>query len=341
MTEHKVSRCISTILVLLFVSVVSALAQTNKGAITGTVTDVKGGAIAGATVTVSNTQTGAERVLKTNADGNYEAPLLDIGTYKVTASAAGFETKSLDNVELHVGDKLPIDIQLPPTGTAEVVNVTAAASIIQTESSDRGSVITGRQITELPLSGRNFTLLATQLPGVARGSNVGFGGSGPDSRQFNNGDPRAGNGGPGSTNAQGDTPTARFARSGGGTLTVNGQRPTANNFSMDGVDNNEPQFGSIGVFPNPDAIAEFRVSTSIPPAEVGRASGAVINTTTKSGGNAFHGSLYYYGQNSALNAFHPILKRRRAEAEARGDLFVPDKAVQQIHEFGGTVGGPI
>ncbi|MFS8086623.1 MAG: TonB-dependent receptor domain-containing protein, partial [Acidobacteriota bacterium] len=106
---------------------------------------------------------------------------------------------------------------------------------------------------------------------------------------------------------------------------------------------NEPQFGTIGVFPNPDAIAEFKVTTSIPPAEVGRAAGAVINTSIKSGTNAFHGSGYYYGQNSALNAYHPKLKSDRAAAIARGvtNLAPFNKAVQQIHEFGFTIGGPI
>jgi len=82
------------------------------------------------------------------------------------------------------------------------------------------------------------------------------------------------------------------------------------------------------------------VTTSVPPAEIGRAGGAVINTSFTSGTNQFHGSGYYYGQNSALNAYHPILKRNRAEAIARNDINIPVKAVQQIHEFGGTVGGP-
>ena len=328
----------------LLISVVAplALGQTNKGTIVGTVTDPGGAVVTGARITVTNVNTGSERNVTTGEDGTYVVPLLDVGVYKVTAQSQGFKDVSRENILVQIGDRLRLDIQLTQTaGTSEVVTITSEPPILQSESSDRGSVITGREVTELPISGRNFTLLATLLPGVARGANVGFGGAGPDSRQFNNGDPRAGDGGPGSTNAQGDTPTARFARSGAGTLIVNGQRPTNNNFSLDGVDNNEPQFGTIGVFPNPDAIAEFKVSTSIPAAEVGRAAGAVINTTTKSGGNDFHGSLYYYGQNSALNAFHPILKRRRAEAIERGDPFVPDKAVQQIHEFGGTVGGPI
>ena len=331
----------STLTLLLFVCVTSALAQTNRAEITGNVTDPNGAAVQDATVRISNPATGSTREAKTTGEGVYSAPALDIGVYTIEVSASGFQTSRRENVKLSVGDKLGVDFVLQPGQVGETVTVTAEAPLVQTETSERGSVISGREVTELPLSGRNFTQLATLTPGVARAANAGVGGAGPDARQFNNGDPRAGSGGPGASNPQGDTPTSRFARSGGANLTVNGQRPTNNNFSLDGVDNNEPQFGSIGVFPNPDAIAEFRVSTSIPPAEVGRASGAVVNTTTKSGSNEFHGSLYYYGQNSALNAYHPILKRDRALAISRGDLFIPEKAVQQIHEFGGTVGGPI
>lgn len=319
----------------------ASLAQSNKAEITGNVTDQNGAAIKDATIKITNPATGYTREVKTSGDGTYSAPSLDIGLYTIEVSAPGFKTEKRAAVQLNVGDKLGLDIVLQPGQVSDVVTVTGEAPLVQTESSDRGGVVSGREVTELPLSGRNFTELATLTPGVARSANAGVGGAGPDSRQFNNGDPRAGSGGPNSSNPQGDTPTSRFARSGGGSLTVNGQRPTNNNFSLDGVDNNEPQFGTIGVFPNPDAIAEFRVTTSIPPAEVGRAAGAVINTTTKSGTNAFHGSLYYYGQNSALNAYHPILKRDRANAISRGDINIPVKAVQQIHEFGGTVGGPI
>lgn len=329
------------LLLLMLAFAVPSLAQTNKATITGTVTDAKGAVLEGATVTITSVGTNAEREVKTSSDGVYKAPLLDIGIYKISATAQGFQTTVLGNIELHVGDTLSIDVTLQPTGATESVTVTADAPLVQTESSERGNVITGRQITELPLADRNFTLLATLTPGVAVAANVSVGGSAADSRQFNNGDPRAGGGGPGSSNSQGDTPTSRFARSGGGTLTVNGQRPTNNSFSLDGVDNNEPQFGTIGVFPNPDVIAEFKVTTSIPPADVGRASGAVVTVSTRPGTNLFHGSGYYYGENSALNAFHPMLKRNRAIAIAQGDTFIPDKAVQQIHEFGGVIGGPI
>ncbi len=304
-------------------------------------TDQNGAVVPDVTVTVRNVGTNLERTVTTSGGGHYEVPSLDIGTYIITASKQGYQTITRENVNLQVGSRQALNITLPAAGATAQVTVTAEQQLVQTESSDRGSVITGREVTELPLPGRNFTLLATLTPGVAVASNTSIGGSAPDSRQFNNGDPQAGGGGPGSSDARGDTPTSRFARSGGGALTVNGQRASNNNFSLDGVDNNEPQFGTIGVFPNPDVIAEFKVTTSIPPADVGRASGAVINVSTRSGTNDFHGSAYYYGQNSALNAYHSMLKRNRALAISRGDAFIPTKAVQQIHEFGGTVGGPI
>jgi hypothetical protein len=332
-----------TLTFLLCIVALPTLAQTNKADIVGTVSDSKGAAVQGATVTITKVDTAAARSVTTGDSGEYQAPALEIGTYKVSATKSGFQTVVQENIVLQTSDRLRIDLTLSPGDVTGVVTVVAAAPLVETETSDRGTVVSGREVTELPLSGRNFTQLATLMPGVAASSNTGFGGTGPDARQFNNGDPRAGDGGPGSSNAQGSTENSRFARSGSGALSVNGQRSTNNNFSLDGVDNNEPQFGTIGVFPNPDAIAEFKVTTSVPPAEVGRAAGAVISTTIKSGTNEFHGSGYYYGQNSALNAYHPKLKIDRADAINRGvtNLAPFTKAVQQIHEFGGTIGGPI
>ncbi len=346
-THSTIARLVPTggaLILLLAVLAISGFAQSNKGEVKGTVRDQSGAVVQNAQVTITNTGTGGARTVPTGDDGTYDAPLLEPGIYKVEVVAPAnlnLQKAVQENVTVQTSQTIPLDITLQTGAVGAEVTITAAPPLVESETSDRGTVVSGREVTELPLSGRNFTQLATLTPGVARAANAGVGGAGPDSRQFNNGDPRAGSGGPGSSNPQGDTPTSRFARSGGGALTVNGQRPTNNNFALDGVDNNEPQFGTIGVFPNPDAIAEFKVTTSIPSAEVGRAAGAVINTTTKSGTNEFHGSGYYYGQNSALNAFHPMLKRDRAIAISRGDAFIPDKAVQQVHEFGGTVGGPI
>lgn len=347
MTNRRMTSLLSHIgalVLLLAASTFLASAQTNKGTIRGTITDQNGGVIQNATVTVTNTGTNAERTVTTSDDGTYEVPLLDPGTYKVVVKAATFSETTQENVSVQTASTAVADIKMTAGQVAGNVTVTTEQSLVQSETSDRGSVITGREVTELPLSGRNFTELATLTPGVSRSNNVGLGG-GPEARSFNGGDPRSGSGGPGSSNANGSSESSRFNRSGGAALSVNGQRSTNNNFSLDGVDNNEPQFGTIGVFPNPDAIAEFKVTTSIPPADIGRASGAVINTTIKSGTNNFHGSLYYYGQNSALDAYHPVLKTKLAEALARNasadEINALQKSVQQIHEFGGTIGGPI
>ena len=307
-------------------------------------TDAQGAVVADATVKVRNIATGAEREVTSNEEGFYEVPLLEIGTYSVTVTKQGFSTVIRENITLQTSTETRVDVQLAVGEISNQVTITAEAPLVQTETSERGSVISGREITELPLSGRNFTQLATLTPGVVRSNNVGVGG-GPEARAFNNGDARSGSGGPGSSNENGSSESSRFNRSGGANISANGQRATNNNFSLDGVDNNEPQFGSIGVFTNPDAIAEFKVSTSIPPAEVGRAAGAVITVTTKSGGNDFSGSLYYYGKNSALNAYHPVLKTKLAEALGRNaniaEIDALQKSTTQEHEFGGTFGGPI
>lgn len=329
--------------VLMMVALVfSVSAQTNKATLSGTVTDSQGAVVTDANVKVTNTTTGAVRETTTNSDGFYEVPLLDIGTYTVSVSKTGFQSVKRENVVLQTATETSADVQLAAGEITTEVTVTAEAPLVQTETSDRGSIVSGREVTELPLSGRNFTQLATLTPGVVRANNTGVG----EARGFNNGDARAGNGGPGGSNENGSTETSRFARSGGGSISANGQRSTNNNFSLDGVDNNESQFGTIGVFTNPDSIAEFKVSTSVPPAEIGRAAGAVVTVTTKSGGNDFSGSLYYYGQNSALNAYSPVLKTKLAEQlnvanpnPLQVDAF--RKSVQQIHEFGGTLGGPI
>ena len=258
------------LLLLVAVFALPAYAQTNKGTIRGTVTDQNGGVVQDATILVVNAATGVERTVTSGDDGTYEAPLLDPGTYNVKATAASFADTTQENVTVQTASTQVVDLVLGAGQVGGSVTVTAsAAPLVQTETSDLGSVITGKQITDLPIPQRNFTLLATLSPGVTRPFVSVLGGGG----NFEAG------GNPVGTS----TESTRFRESGGSVLVVNGARPTNNNFTLDGVDNNEGQFGQIGIYPPPDAIAEFKIQTSVAPAEGGRAGGGIISTTTKSG----------------------------------------------------------
>jgi hypothetical protein len=186
--------------------------------------------------------------------------------------------------------------------------------LVESETSVRGDVITGRQVTDLPIPQRNFTLLAALSPGVTRPVIGGALGGG------------AGYSNAGAGNSNLSTESTRFRESGGSVISANGARATNNNFTLDGVDNNESQFGQIGIYPNPDAIAEFKVETSVPSAESGRAGGAVISTTFKSGSNAVHGTVYEFYQGRFASA--------RPTNRPNPPNFI-------THNFGGTVGGPI
>ncbi|MFY9562508.1 MAG: TonB-dependent receptor [Terriglobales bacterium] len=307
-----------------------ALAQNDRGSITGTVSDPSGAAVKGAAVKVTNVETGISFDATTNDDGRYVMPsILKVGVYRVQASQSGFKTATSNDIELRIGDVREVNLTLTVGSESEKVTVTAEAPLLNTETSARGDVIAGRQVTELPLRDRNFTNLALLTPGVNRAFTAVV----TDSFMFNQGDPNAG--GNGQTDSRGDTPASRFARSGGSAIVANGLRPGNNNFTLDGVDNNEPIYGEIGVFPNPDAIQEFQVETSLAKAEAGRG-GAQINTSIKSGSNSLHGSVSYYGQNAALNATSPGIGFRRVT----GSPDLP-KTATHINEFGFTVGGPI
>lgn len=313
------------------------MAQNDRASITGRVTDPSGANVVGASVKVTNINTGASFDATTNDDGRFVVPsILQVGQYRVEATKAGFKTAISDNVELRIGDVREVNLSLQVGATSESVTVTSETPLLNTETSSQGAVIVGRQITELPLRDRNFTNLALLTPGVSRDITAVL----TDSSYFNQGDPNAG--GNGVTDNRGDTPAARFGRSGGAAISANGLRPGNNNFTLDGVDNNEPIYGQIGVFPNPDAIQEFRVDTSMAKAEAGRG-GAQVNTTYKSGTNEIHGTASYYGQNTALDAINPGIGAARflsGKTGAAAAQFLP-KTTTHINEFGATVGGPI
>jgi hypothetical protein len=303
---------------LLFSLSLSALAQSNKGSIVGTVRDPNDALVTQAKITVINTKTAEVRNAETNEDGTYTVTNLEPGTYTVTADAPGFSSLTVEAVQVETNSRLPLDLKFTSVaGSSGTVTISAeTAPLVESETSVRGDVITGRQVIDLPLPQRNFTLLAALSPGVVR-PNLGLLGGG--------GNFVAGGGG------QNNTESTRFRESGGSVLVVNGARATNNNFRLDGVDNNESQFAQIAIYPQPDFVSEFKIESSVPTAESGRAGGGIISVTTKSGGNAVHGTIGEIYQGRFLSA-----------APSRfDDPGSPEPPNTVTHNYYGTVGGPI
>ena len=314
MTKQRIAQIVS-LLIASFALAAVAMAQSNKGTIVGTVKDPNEALVTGAKVTVTNNATGDTHEAESGGEGTYTVTNLDPGKYRVNVVATGFQPVLFEVVTVETNSRVPLDVKLSLEGAAgATVTVTSeGAPLTESETSVRGDLITGRQVTDLPMPQRNFTLLATLSPGVTRPTVGVLGGGG----NFESG------GNPTGTS----TESTRFRESGGSVLVVNGARPTNNNFTLDGTDNNEGQFGQIGIYPPPDAIAEFKIETSVAPAEGGRAGGGIISTTLKSGSNGVHGTAYEYYQGRFASA---IGSRENPNA-------LPNR---NTHQFGGTVGGP-
>src|SRR5215211_1108030 len=319
MRKPAVSSAQLILLALIIVtSAISAVAQNNKGAIVGTVKDPNDALVAKAQIKVTNAKTGEVRTTDTSDDGTYVVTNLEPGPYTVTVEASGFQTVNFEAVQVETNARLPLDVKFSSvtTSSASVTITAESAPLVESETSVRGDLITGKEVTDLPIPQRNFTLLAQLSPGVVR-PNLGLLGGGGNFIE----------GGGGRNN----TESTRFRESGGSVMVVNGARATNNNFSLDGVDNNEAQFGQIAIFPNPDAIAEFKIETSVPSAESGRAGGGIVQTTFKSGGNQVHGTAYEIYQGRFLSA-----------AASQFDDDVTNRVPNYVtHNFGGVVGGPI
>ena len=281
-----------------------AVAQTDTARLIGTITDASGAVIPNATVTVTNTATGRAVTTQTGGAGEYTVNALTAGRYHVNVTAQGFKSASAD-FTLQVSQVQEISLKLQTGEATTTVDVTSAVPLVDTATSSTGEVIQGRQVTELPLNGRNFTQLALLTPGVTRGAY---------------GDIASGGGS--GTNAE----TFRNSETGGAALSANGLRPQADNFILDGVDNNDAFVNGIIFFPPAEAIQEFRVNTSVAPAEYGKGGGAIIQTSIKSGTNALHGSAFLFRRSGF------------ADAEPYGGTG-PIQFRQA--QFGGTLGGAI
>jgi hypothetical protein len=286
---------------ILFVPAIHA--QTDAAQIEGTVLDSTGAAVSGAVILLKNQDTGAVRKVVSDSHGRFNFAALLRGNYSAEVKAAGFKSE-VEAFPLDVSQTQALNFKLEVGSVDTEVTVTSGAPLINTSTSSTGAVIEGRQVTELPLDGRNFTELATLVPGVTRGA------YGADAAGLN-----------------GNAETWRNSETGGAAISANGLRVQANNFELDGLDNNDALVNTIIFFPPVEATQQFRVTTSVAPAEFGRAGGAIIQTSIKSGSNKYHGSAFVFDRDAIF--------------DASPNYFAPLKANPSFHrvQFGGTLGG--
>jgi outer membrane receptor protein involved in Fe transport len=269
--------------------------QAVTGALVGNVADPGGGVVPAARITVTEVNTGIARTATTSEEGSFVLPYLPPGTYRVEVEKAGFKKFVREGVLLSTGASVRVNVSLEVGSITETVEVSGAAPVLQTESADVSQSFERKRIEELPISGRNFQSLISLIPGVAPPTSTIGVFDNPQGTQF---------------------------------FQVNGQNVSANNFQIDGVDNNEPLLGLVVQIPPAEAIQQFSVSTSNYDAEFGRAVGAVINVTTRPGTNELHGSLYEFHNNSRF--------------KARNYFNFTNKVPNALkNQYGGTLGGPI
>jgi hypothetical protein len=273
---------------------IPAAAQFDSATVLGTVTDQQGGAMPGATLTLTNLATGIVATAISDTNGAYQFLNVRVGSYKIEAALEGFATAVVPQVDVTVNARQRVDLTLKVGGVGESVEVTGVR-LLESESSDRGQVIGHEQIVNLPLNGRAYADLALLSPGVRQSS---------------------------------------ISSSRDGSFNVNGMRSALNNFILDGLDNNSygtsnQGFSNQVVQVSPDAVEEFKVQTNNFSAEFGRAGGAVINATFRSGTNQFHGTAWEFNRNTALNAT---------------GFFKPSsgqKPTLSRNQYGGVLGGPL
>jgi hypothetical protein len=275
-----------------------AFAQFDTANVLGTVRDQSGAVFKGSKVTLESVSTGVANTATTDQNGDFTFFNIRIGKYTLKAEAPGFKAAVANEFTVTVNARQRVDLTLEVGQTSERVVVEGAVAALETDSSNRGQVINSQAIVNLPLNGRSYADLTLLSPGVRK--------SALEDQSFTNRD---------------------------ASFNVNGQRSALNNFLIDGVDNNaygtsNQGFSNQVVQLTPDAVGEFRVETNNYSAEYGRAAGAVINATTRSGTNSIHGAGWEYLRNTNLNAV---------------GFFKPNggKPVFQQNQFGGALGGPI
>jgi len=275
-----------------------AAAQSGTATITGTITDPAGQPIPGVTIVVTDPATGFERVTVTNSTGNYSLPGLRPASYDISVELTGFRKHNQRQFKVEVDQAARLDIRLEVGEIAEAVEVRGTSPLLQTENSTIAAVIDKQKIAELPLNGRNFVQLALLVPGV------------------NTGQPGANR---------------------GGGISIGGTRSEQNSFQLDGLSNTAQWDSGISFRPSVDSIEEFKIEVSNYSAEFGRGAGGQINVVTKSGTNVFHGAVYEFNRNDALQARN-LFDLNPNFVDSKGRFKPPPL---NRNEFGGVLGGPI
>jgi Carboxypeptidase regulatory-like domain len=289
-------------LVVLLLGANATFAQDVTATITGTVSDPSGAAVAGATVTAKSVERGISYTATTNDSGLYRISQLPVGNYDLRVEKSGFETALYPAFTLHENQVARFDAPLKVGQVSQTIEVTGAAPVLKTETTQVDTIIDSATNEALPLATRNYVELTLLSPGAIH----------PDPSTFNNGD----------NVASGARPF------------INGNREQANNFLLDGMDNNEVSDNLLGYTPSPDAIQEFNMITNNAPAEFGNFMGGIVSATIKSGTNSFHGDAWEFFRNDVLNANQWENKINPTAAE------IP-RAPLRWNMFGGTLGGPV
>jgi hypothetical protein len=282
---------LASALMLILAEVHGIYGQVPQGQILGTLTDPAGAVISGANVVLENEFTGVKQTVVTNDSGIYTFSYLDSGVYRITVEMAGFRTSVFQNIRVQVNEKKRVDVQLEVGEVTATIQVEAGAPVIETDSATIGSIVSSREVLGIPLNGREFSQLALLMPGVLPG--------GPAGQDVG----------------------ATFSNK----VQVGGTSATKNTYTLDGVDNTFNFFNGAAVNPSIDAIQEFRIDKNLFAAEFGRG-GAQLHVVTKKGSNGFHGGLWEFHRNSALNA---------------GDYNTHQQDKLLRNQFGANVGGPI
>jgi Carboxypeptidase regulatory-like domain len=267
--------CSLSLVLSLFVITIGMLqpgwAQEVTASITGTVTDPSGAAVAGATVTATSVERGITYTSESNSSGLYRISQLPVGSYTVKVEKAGFAVASHPAFVLTVNQVAQIDVAMKVGQTTETVEVTGAAPTLETQTTEVGTIINSATNDNMPLASRNYVQLTLLAPGSVS----------TDPSSFVSGNNTAG---------YGSRPL------------INGNREQANNFLLDGMDNNQVSDNLLGYTPSPDAIEEFNLITNNAPAEFGNFEGGIVNATIKSGTNQYHGDVWEFFRNDVLNA---------------------------------------